>query len=178
VTDTPTLGAPLSSFGSHPTESHGGCHVLDAGTVTARQVGHGPGNCQDRKIADLGDTMPDVDIYPMPSAPSDPEAAALELIVRLPGQIMHTDALTEVLQDYCGMLHAEGAFAGLSWDDAKNVVAAVSFDVTTRDDAADFIRNRARNVLAGTRQHGLAEPRRSSAGAEHRGDSVGAMSAP
>ena len=94
--------------------------------------------------------MPDVDIYPMPSAPSDPEAAALELIVRLPGQIMHTDALTEVLQDYCGMLHAEGAFAGLSWDDAKNVAAAVSFDVTTRDDAADFIRNRARNVLAGT----------------------------
>ena len=58
--------------------------------------------------------------------------------------------LTEVLQDYCGVLHAEGAFAGLSWADAKNIAAAVSFDVVTRDDAADFIRNRARNVLAGT----------------------------
>jgi hypothetical protein len=63
---------------------------------------------------------------------------------------MHTDALTEVLQDYCGALHAEGAFAGLSWADAKQLAAAVSFDVVTREDAADFLRNRARNVLAGT----------------------------
>jgi hypothetical protein len=88
--------------------------------------------------------------YTVPDNPADVEAAALELIVRVPGQIMHTDALTEVLQDYCGALHAESAFAGLSWEDAKNVAAAVSFDVVTRDDAADFIRNRARNVLAGT----------------------------
>jgi hypothetical protein len=42
----------------------------------------------------------------------------------------------------------EGAFAGLSWPDAK-AIAAVSLDVTSRDDAADFLRNRARNVLAG-----------------------------
>ncbi|MDT5366248.1 MAG: hypothetical protein QOC62_679 [Mycobacterium sp.] len=89
-------------------------------------------------------------IYTVPDNPADPEAAALELIVRLPGQIMHTDALTEVLQDYCGALHAEGAFTGLSWEDAKQIAAAVSFDAVTRDDAADFIRNRARNVLAGT----------------------------
>jgi hypothetical protein len=88
--------------------------------------------------------------YTVPDNPADVEAAALELIVRLPGQIMHTDALTEVLQDYCGALHAEGALAGLSWADAKNVAAVVSFDVATREDAADFIYNRARNVLAGT----------------------------
>jgi hypothetical protein len=88
--------------------------------------------------------------YTVPDTPADPEAAALDLILRLPGQIMHTDAVTEVLQDYCGALHAEGAFAGLSWGDAKAVAAAVSFDVTTREDAADSLRNRARNVLAGT----------------------------
>jgi hypothetical protein len=69
--------------------------------------------------------------------------------VRLPGRIMHTDALTEVLQDYCGVLHAEGCFAGLSWADAKAIAAAVSFDVVTGDDAADFLRNRARNALSG-----------------------------
>jgi hypothetical protein len=88
--------------------------------------------------------------YTAPDNPPDPEAAALDLIVRLPADILHTTALSTVLQDYCGVLHAEGAFAGLSWDDAKNIAAAVSFDVVTRDDAADFIRNRARNALAGS----------------------------
>ena len=88
--------------------------------------------------------------YTVPDSPADVEAAALELIVRLPGQIMHTEALAEVLQDYAGVLHAEGCFAGLSWDDAKAVAAAVSFDAVTRDDSADCLRNRARNVLAGT----------------------------
>jgi hypothetical protein len=91
--------------------------------------------------------------YTIPDNPADPEAAALELIVRIPAEVLRPDfpdLLTEALQDYCGVLHAEGCFAGLSWDDAKNIAAAVSFDVTTRDDAADFLRNRARNVLAGT----------------------------
>jgi hypothetical protein len=53
------------------------------------------------------------------------------------------------LQDYCSVLDAECAFAGLSWADAKPVAAAICFDVCNRDDAADFLRNRARNVLAG-----------------------------
>jgi hypothetical protein len=89
--------------------------------------------------------------YIVPDNPADPEAAALELIVRLPGDIFHTDAFTTVLQDYCGALDVEGAFAGLSWADAKQVAAAVSFDVVSRaNDAAPFLRNRARNVLAGT----------------------------
>jgi hypothetical protein len=40
----------------------------------------------------------------------------------------------------------EGAFAGLSWPDAKNIAAAIAFDVTQRDDAVAFIRGRARRV--------------------------------
>jgi hypothetical protein len=91
-----------------------------------------------------------VTTYTVPTAPADVESAALELIVRLPADILHTTAFTTVLQDYCGVLHAEGAFADLSWADAKNIAAAVSRDIISRDDAADFIRNRARNVLAGT----------------------------
>jgi hypothetical protein len=54
-----------------------------------------------------------------------------------------------VLQDYCGALHVKGAFAGLSWADAKQIAAAVSFDMCTREDAEWFIRNRARNALSG-----------------------------
>jgi hypothetical protein len=95
--------------------------------------------------------------YSPPDNPADPEAAALELIVRLPASIsdvlaaeVEAAGLTQILQDYCGALDAEGAFSGLSWADAKPVAAAVCFDIMNRDDAADFIRNRARNVLAGT----------------------------
>jgi hypothetical protein len=88
--------------------------------------------------------------YTVPTNPADPEAAALELIVRLPGEILHTTGARPVLQEYCSMLHAEGAFTGLSWPDAKAVAAAVCFDIVNRDDAADCLRNRARDVLAGT----------------------------
>jgi hypothetical protein len=95
--------------------------------------------------------------YTVPDTPTDPEAAALELIVRLPASLSSrlaaaTEAigLTEILQDYCSVLDAEGAFAGLAWADAKPIAVAVCFDICNRDDAADFIRNRARNVLAGT----------------------------
>jgi hypothetical protein len=87
--------------------------------------------------------------YAVPTNPTDVEAAALELIVRLPADILHTTAFTTVLQDYCSVLDAEGAFAGLTWADAKNIAAAVAFDAVTRDDAADFLRNRARNALCG-----------------------------
>lgn len=88
--------------------------------------------------------------YAIPDNPADPEAAALELIVRMPSDVLHTNALMEVLQDYCGVLHAERVFTGLVWDDAKAIAAAVSFDLCTCEDAADFTRKRARNVLAGT----------------------------
>jgi hypothetical protein len=87
--------------------------------------------------------------YTVPDSPADPAAAALELIVRFPETILHTDAFRPVLQDYAGALDAEGAFTGLSWSDAKNIAAAVAFDLTQRDDAQEFIAKRARNVLGG-----------------------------
>jgi hypothetical protein len=92
--------------------------------------------------------MPNAASYTVPDNPADPEAAALDLIERLPADILHTGAFTEVLQDYCSVPHADGAFAGLEWADARQIAAAVSWDVISRDDAADFLRNRARNVLA------------------------------
>ena len=88
--------------------------------------------------------------YAVPSNPADPETAALDLIVQLPTNVLHSNAFREVLQDYCGVLQAEGAFAGLSRDDAKQIAAAVSFDICTRDDATAFIRGRAARALAGT----------------------------
>gem|GEM_PF-1877094 len=93
--------------------------------------------------------------YTVPTNPADPEAAALELIVHMPSLCVIDDVdvragLTRALQDYCAVLDAEGCFAGLVWADAKAVAAAVAYDVVTRDDATDFLRNRARNVLAGT----------------------------
>ena len=87
--------------------------------------------------------------FTVPDNPADPEAAALDLIVRLPAQVMHTDRFVPVLQDYCGMLHAEGAFTGLAWADAKQVAAAVAVDACTQDNGAEVLRNRARNALSG-----------------------------
>jgi hypothetical protein len=66
--------------------------------------------------------------------------------------------LTEILQDYCTVLDAEGAFTGLSWRDAKPIAAAICFDIRNRDDASDFLRNRARDVLAGTDNMGWDNP--------------------
>src|SRR3982074_750166 len=87
--------------------------------------------------------------YVVPDSPADPAAAALELLVRFPETILHTDAFRPVLQDYAGALDAEGAFTGLSWSDAKNIAAAVAFDITQRDDAHEFLPQRARNGLGG-----------------------------
>ena len=70
--------------------------------------------------------------------------------MRLPAMLLDSDSFTPVLQDYCSLLHAESAFAGLSWADARQIAAAVSFDACQHDDAAEVIRNRARNVLAGS----------------------------
>jgi len=77
-----------------------------------------------------------VTTYTVPDSPADPAAAALELLVRFPGTILHTDAFRSVLQDYAGALDAEGAFTGLSWSDAKNIAAEIAFDLTQRDDAS------------------------------------------
>lgn len=87
--------------------------------------------------------------YEVPQNPTDPEAAALDLIVRLPASVLHSDAFTEVLQDYCGVLSAEGALAGLAWHDARQVAAAVSYDVVSDDNAPTLLRHRARTALSG-----------------------------
>jgi hypothetical protein len=55
--------------------------------------------------------------------------------------------------DPAGLLRCaagRGGFAGLPSDDAKPIAVAICFDICNRDDAADFLRNRARNALAGT----------------------------
>lgn len=90
--------------------------------------------------------------YVVPNAPTDPEAAALELIVRLPIDLLAAEGLRSVLQDYAGVLHSEGVFAGMAWSDASRAAAAVVMDVCRRclsDDAGDFLRDRARDVAAG-----------------------------
>jgi hypothetical protein len=87
--------------------------------------------------------------FTVPNFPADVEAAALDLIVRMPEEVMHTSAVREILQEFTTVLHAEGCFAGLAWDDAKAVAAAVAFDAIFRDNGPDFLRNRARNALSG-----------------------------
>lgn len=92
--------------------------------------------------------------YALPENPDDPEAAALELIVRIPTEVMAEPGrllhpLIEVLQDFTGMLSVEGAFTGMVWPDAKQIAAAIAMDLCTRDDAGDFLRYRAGNALSG-----------------------------
>ena len=59
-------------------------------------------------------------------------------------------------QDYWGVLHT-WALAALSWADAKQIAAAVSFDMCTRDDAEGFVRGSARNMLARVDNAGIAD---------------------
>ncbi len=74
-------------------------------------------------------------IYTVPDVPPDPEAAALDLIVRLTTDLLGHDWPTrETLQEFAALLSAEGAFAGMSWHDAKHSAAAIVFDATNRDD--------------------------------------------
>jgi len=46
--------------------------------------------------------------YAIPTDPADPERAALELIVRLPVDILRITAASTGLQDYADALHARG----------------------------------------------------------------------
>lgn len=89
--------------------------------------------------------------YTVPDCPADPEQAALELIVRLPCDMLGQGGpgLREILQDYTSLLHVAGCFTGLSWPDAKAVAAAAAFDVCMRDDPAGFLRFRADNAATG-----------------------------
>jgi hypothetical protein len=91
------------------------------------------------------------DTYAVPDHPADPEAAALELIVRIPADVLGHDCPSrEALQEFTALLSAEGAFTGMSWHDAKHAATAIIFDATSRDDGAAFLRQRANRVRAGT----------------------------
>ena len=115
--------------------------------------------------------------YIVPDAPTDPESAALELIVRLPSSLSDRLAvaaqnfgLVEILQDYCSVLDAERAFEGLPWDDAKAIAVAICFDICNPRRRGRLHPQSGSQCTRGHRQHGVAEPRAGGAGAEHRGD--------
>lgn len=81
--------------------------------------------------------------------PADPETAALDLLVQAAEAATGSTAFRAVLQDLAGLLHGEGALAGLAWVDARLVAAAVSFDVCTAANPAGSLRGRAAVVRAG-----------------------------
>jgi hypothetical protein len=88
--------------------------------------------------------------YVVPDDPADPEAAALDLIVRMPADLLGHDWPTrEALQEFTAVLSAEGAFTGMSWHDAKAAAVAIVFDATNRDDAAEALKHRAHLTGAG-----------------------------
>jgi hypothetical protein len=82
--------------------------------------------------------------YDIPDNPTDPEAAALDLIVRVPADMLGHDWPTrDTLQELAAILQAEGAFTGLSWHDAKHAAVAIIADAINRDDAVQFLLQRA-----------------------------------
>jgi hypothetical protein len=89
--------------------------------------------------------------YTVPDNPADPEAAALDLIVRIPADVLgHDSPRREVLQEFAALLSAEGVFTGMSWHDARHAATAIVFDATSRGDGAAFLRQRADRVRVGT----------------------------
>lgn len=80
---------------------------------------------------------------------TDPESAALNFLVQAAEAATGSTAFRAVLQDLAGVLHAEGALAGLAWADARLVAAAVSFDICTAADPVGSLRRRAAAVRAG-----------------------------
>lgn len=80
---------------------------------------------------------------------TDPELAALDLLVRAAEDATGTTAFRAVLQDLAGALHAEGALSGLAWADARLVAAAVSFEMCTAGDPVRSLRRRATALRAG-----------------------------
>lgn len=81
--------------------------------------------------------------------PTDPESAALDLLVQAAETATGSTAFRAVLQDLAGVLHAEGALAGLAWDDARLVAGTVSHDACTAADPVGSLRRRAAAVRAG-----------------------------
>ncbi|HRD10517.1 MAG TPA: hypothetical protein PLI79_01515 [Mycobacterium sp.] len=84
-----------------------------------------------------------------PDSPA--EAAALDLIVRVPMETLDVadkDLLLAALQELTALLHAEGAFTGLSAHDAEQAAGAIAMDFCLRRmGAAESLRARAAVVL-------------------------------
>jgi hypothetical protein len=93
-----------------------------------------------------GTAVPD---YAIPDPDADPENAALQLIIRLPAKILHTDRRALVWHAYAAVLAEEHAFQGLGWPDAKLCASMIAAAIT-RPGAADVLLNHARDALAGT----------------------------
>lgn len=81
--------------------------------------------------------------------PTDPETAALDLIVQAAEDATGSTAFRAVLQDLAGLLHAENALSGLMWVDARPVAGTVSFEVCTATDPVGSLCRRAAVVRAG-----------------------------
>jgi hypothetical protein len=89
--------------------------------------------------------------YTVPDSPADPQAAALELIERFPGEVIgRDDPPREVLAALAALLDHAQVFAGLSWWDAKHVAVAVVVDVMCREDAPGVLLQRADGALDGS----------------------------
>ncbi len=89
--------------------------------------------------------------YTVPDDPADPEAAALELIVHVPGDVLgHDSPPRDALQDFASLLHAESTFHGMSWHDARHAATAIMYDAINCDDAARSLLRRADRVRDGS----------------------------
>lgn len=104
--------------------------------------------------------------YTVPEDPADPEAAALELVVRMPADLSGArvdGAARAVFQDFAGILSAFGAFTGMTWHDAKHAAVVIVADGIYRDDGPGFLRQRAARVLDGTDNMVWDDPQRMAA---------------
>jgi hypothetical protein len=90
--------------------------------------------------------LPNTTTYVVPDDPADPQAAALELIVRPPETVMGGSGAREPLQELGAMLDAENTFTGMTWHDARHAAAAIVVDALERDDAPEFLATRAQQV--------------------------------
>lgn len=81
--------------------------------------------------------------------PTDPETAALDLLVDAAETATGSTAFRAALQDLAGALQVEGAFAGLAWDDARLAAAAIAYDALTDDDPVGSLRIRCGSLRAG-----------------------------
>ncbi len=73
-------------------------------------------------------------------APTDPEQVALELIVRIPADVLGKGSPPrDALQDFTSLLHAESAFAGMSWPAARRAATAARADRQTGSPSASAL---------------------------------------